>query len=155
MFPKESDSIKQHFGITGVQVGEFEEQLVTERTISANPFLVIILKNLGFSWFFFRMKRPKTILGWVMRCWMWSHLMSEGKFWNGEATQKVLSRGSQEKTNEAAYLLQPGCFVPYQIMKCGHSHLETIPAWYNNKTSLLFVKFLKYWSSGEHTGKEH
>ena len=49
MFPKESDSIKQHFGKTGVQVGEFEEQLVIERTISANPFLVITQKHLGIT----------------------------------------------------------------------------------------------------------
>ena len=34
---------------TGVQVGEFEEQLVSERTISSNPFLVITLRHLGFS----------------------------------------------------------------------------------------------------------
>ena len=108
MFPKESDSIKQHFGKTGVQVGEFEEQLVIERTISANPFLVITLKHLGITWFFFRIKRPKKILGWVMRCWMWSHLMSEGKFWNGEETQKLLSRGSQEITNEALHLVKLG-----------------------------------------------
>ena len=34
---------------TGVQVGEFEEQLVSERTISSNPFLVITLKLFGFT----------------------------------------------------------------------------------------------------------
>ena len=63
MFPKESDSIKQHFGITGVQVGEFEEQLVTERTISANPFLVIILKNLGFFMIFLQNEETQEDFG--------------------------------------------------------------------------------------------
>ena len=98
---------------TGVQVGEVEEQLVIERTISSNPFLVITLRHLGFSWFFFRMKRPKAILGWVMRCWMCSHLMSEGKFWNGEATQKALSQGSQEITNEPAKCLSCTTWIKY------------------------------------------
>ena len=41
MFPKER-MIKSNN--TGVQVGEIEEQLVIERTISSNPFLVINLK---------------------------------------------------------------------------------------------------------------
>ena len=90
------------------------------------------------------MKRPKKILGWVMRFWMWSHLMREEKFWNGEATQKVLRKGSQEITNEAAYLVQLGYFVPYQTMKCCHSLLETIPLLNNKKTSLLSLKFLEH-----------
>ena len=34
---------------TGVQVGENQEELVIERTISSNPFLVITLRHLGFS----------------------------------------------------------------------------------------------------------
>ena len=80
MFPKESDNIKQQLG---VQVGDFEEPLVIERTIPSNPFLVMIpfgQRCLGLTLFFFRMKRLKKILGLVMRCWTSFHLMSEGKF---------------------------------------------------------------------------
>ena len=75
---------------------------------------------------------------------MWSRLMSEGKFWNGEATQKVLRKGSQEITNEAANLAHLGYFVPNYTMKCCHSLLDTVPLLNNNKTSLLSTKCLEY-----------
>ena len=52
-------------------------------------------------------------------------------------------------------LVKLGYFVPYQTTKCCHSLMETIPLLNNNKTSVISIKFLEYWYSGEHTGEGH
>ena len=77
-----------------VQVGELEEPLVIERTVSSsNPFLVMISFVPVFHDISLRMRTTKMILEWAMRCWTLFRLMRGGTFSNGETTQKFLSLG--------------------------------------------------------------
>ena len=77
-----------------LQVGELEEPLVIERTVSSsNPFLVMISFFPDFHDISLRMRTTKMILEWAMRCWTLFRLMRGGTFSNGEATQKLLSLG--------------------------------------------------------------